>query len=138
MFNGWLSNRLLTVSRTNAKKIALALWDDPVPRLKLVYLCRGLSFDDCYWLKLSTDETTWSNINLYDNSLSDSIALAALHGNSVSVQGSVRIPEVANQGVYAKAWIRDKGDLFLYKYGANRSYESEKEVMVSQLTNPWS
>lgn len=133
-FNRWLQNRLLPVGRENSKRIALALGSDPVPKMKLIYLCRGLSLTDNYWLKLSGDNSTWKEVNLREVSLSEAIAYVALHGTSASLQTVPRTPEVTNQGAYAKAWLRRDGALWLYKKGANQTTaESRIEVMVSNI-----
>lgn len=132
IFNAWLSLRLLPIDRENAKRIVLALGGDPVPGLKLIYTYRGLSVTDNYWLSTSLDKK-WSEVNVREVSLSESIALIALHGTSVTLQGKIITPEVTNQGAYAKAWLRRDGKLWLYKKGARDSTESRIEVMVSNI-----
>lgn len=132
VFNSWLSLRLLPIDRENAKRIALALGQDPVPRLKLIYTYRGLSITDNYWLTTSLN-TKWEEVNVRKVSLSESIALVALHGTSVTLRGQILTPEVTNQGAYAKAWLNRDGELWLYKKGARDSTESRIEAMVSNL-----
>lgn len=133
LFNGWLMNRLLPIGRENSKKIALLFGQDPVPRIKLIYLCRGLALTDNYWLKIEGSTDTWNSVNLRENSLSEAIAYVALHGTSVSLQDVPRTPEITNQGAYAKAWLRRDGALWLYKKGANGTAECRIEAMVSNL-----
>ena len=133
VFNSWLMNRLLPIGRENSKRIALAFGQDPVPKLRLIYLCRGLSLTDNYWLKLDGDRSSWKDVNLRNNSLSEAIAYVALHGSSVSLQGIPHTPEITNQGAYAKAWLRRDGALWLYKKGANGIAECKIEAMVSNL-----
>jgi len=133
IFNSWLMNRLLPIGRENSKRISLAFGQDPVPKLKLIYLCRGLALTDNYWLKIEGSKETWESVNLRTNSLSEAIAYVALHGSSVSLQDVPRTPELTNQGAYAKAWLRRDGALWLYKKGANGITECKIEAMVSNL-----
>ncbi len=132
IFNNWLRLRLLPIDRANAKRIVLALGQDPVPQLKLVYIYHGLSVIDNYWLTVNRN-IKWQNMNVREVSLSESIALVALHGTSVTLQGKIITPEVTNQGAYAKAWLRRDGRFWLYKKGAVDSTESRIEAMVSNL-----
>ena len=134
----WLANRTLLLSRANAKKIyqayRLEQLTDEKSRAKLSIACRALSVLDNYWVKLSTDTITkWDNINIRHNSLNQAVAQIALHGTSLSLQGSLQSPEFTTNGAYAKAWHRDKdGSLWLYKLNDINS-TAKIEVMVSNI-----
>lgn len=133
----WLANRTLLLSRCNAKKLyqayRLEQLTDEYSRAKLSIVCRALSVLDNYWVKLSTDATTWDEINIRHNSLNKAVAQIALHGTSLSLQGSPVSPEFTTNGAYAKAWHRDEdGSLWLYKLNDMQS-TAKIEVMVSNL-----
>lgn len=133
----WLSSRTLLLSRTNAKKLYQAFrleqLQDEVSRAKLAISCRALSILDNYWVKLDNDSTTWDMVNLRHNSLNQAIAQVALHGTSLSLQGSLVSPEFTTNGAYAKAWRRDEdGSLWLYKLNDMQS-TAKIEVMVSDI-----
>ena len=134
----WLANRTLLLSRANAKKIyqayRLEQLTDEKSRAKLSIACRALSVLDNYWVKLSTDTITkWDDINIRHNSLNQAVAQIALHGTSLSLQGSLQSPEFTTNGAYAKAWHRDKdGSLWLYKLNDINS-TAKIEVMVSNI-----
>lgn len=127
----WLENRVLHLSRSNAKTIISALGLDQNERLKICFACKGLSLTDCYWLKTENDKTTWSDVNLYENSLSSAIAHIALTGEYVSVQGRVRTPELTNGGSYAKCWRRLKDGIYMYKTGSLQG--TGKEYLIDIL-----
>ncbi len=134
----WLANRTLSLSRANAKWIYNELGfnqvNTPTERLKIAIVCRAVSVLDKYWLKLDGSTTTWDNVDLKRNKLNEIIAQIALHGKSLTFQGSYTTPELTTNGVYAKAWRRhDDGMLWLYKLGNNGNFESKVEVMVSNL-----
>lgn len=134
----WLANRTLLLSRANAKKIyqayRLEQLTDEKSRAKLSIACRALSVLDNYWVKLSTDTITkWNDINIRHNSLNKAVAQIALHGTSLSLQGSLQSPEFTTNGAYAKAWHRDEdGSLWLYKLNDINS-TAKIEVMVSNI-----
>lgn len=134
----WLSNRVLLLSRTNAKWLYNALKLEQVQteteKAKVALLCRAVSINDTYWVKLGSDTATWSDVNLRTNPLNEIIAQIALHGKSLTIQGSLTTPELTTHGAYAKAWRRhEDGSLWLYKKGHNGDMESRIEVMVSDL-----
>ena len=134
----WLANRTLLLSRVNAKKLyqayRLEQLNDETSRAKLSIACRALSVLDNYWVKLSNDKTTkWDDINIRHNSLNQAVAQIALHGTSLSLQGSLVSPEFTTNGAYAKAWHRDEdGSLWLYKLNDMQS-TAKVEVMVSNI-----
>lgn len=133
----WLSTRTLLLSRKNAKWLYNLIGvdqGDANAKLKISIKCRAVSILDNYWLKLDGDGTTWDRIDVKRNSLNDIIAQVALHGTSLTLQGSLVTPELTTQGAYAKAWRRhaDKS-LWLYKMGASDSTESRIEEMVSRI-----
>ena len=138
VITSWLANRTLLLSRANAKKIyqayRLEQLNDEISRAKLSIACRALSVLDNYWVKLSNDNTTkWDDINIRHNSLNQAVAQIALHGTSLSLQGSLQSPEFTTNGAYAKAWHRDEdGSLWLYKLNDINS-TAKIEVMVSNI-----
>lgn len=134
----WLSGRVLLLSRQNAKWLRNLLSnnqsEDPFTRAKIAIICRAVSILDNYWLKASGDTVKWENIDVRRNKLNEVIAQVALHGKSLTLQGSICSPEFTTNGAYAKAWRRHPdGRLWLHKAGANGSWESKIEAMCSRL-----
>lgn len=134
----WLANRTLSLSRKNAKWIYNLLKIEQLnteyQKARVSIVCRSVSVLDNYWIKLDGDTATWESINVRHNPLNETIAQVALHGKSVTLQGSLTTPELTTNGAYAKAWRRhDDGRLWLYKLGANGNTESRIEVMCSDL-----
>lgn len=134
----WLANRTLSLSRANAKWLYNLLHVEQlhseVEKAKIAIICRAVSVLDNYWLKLEGDTATWESVNVRHNPLNETIAQVALHGKSVTLQGSLTSPEFTTNGTYAKAWRRHHdGNLWLYKLGHNGNTESRIEVMCSNL-----
>lgn len=134
----WLANRALSLSRKNAKWLYNFLnveqVQTDVEKAKISIICRGVSVLDNYWLKLEGDTACWDEVNVRKNKLNEVIAQVALHGKSLSLQGSLISPEFTTNGAYAKSWRRQPdGNLWLYKLGADGDTESRIEVMCSNL-----
>ncbi len=135
----WLAGRVLLLSRANAKWIYNLFRFEQTgtveQHMKIAMVCRAVSVLDPYWLKFDDDEAiSWSSVDVKRNPLNEIVAQVALHGKSLTFQGSPVTPELTTNGAYAKAWRRhDDGTLWLYKLGANGSTESRIEVMCSNL-----
>ncbi len=137
----FLAHRILPITRENAKKIynlfGFSQLQDEISKSKIALVCRALSLQDNYWVKLENDNTMWKNVCLRNVSLSEAVAQVSLHGSSFTLTNkkdeALRTPELTGQGAYAKAWVREPDGLYLYKRGANGTMESKIEVMVSNL-----
>lgn len=128
----WLTQRVLSLSRSNAKRILDSLSLDQNNKMAICFACKGLSLTDCYWFKSENDTySTWESVNLYTNSLSDAVARVALTGEYISIQGHINTPELTNAGAYAKCWRRGKDGIYLYKTGS--MHGSNKEYLVDIL-----
>ena len=135
----WLAGRVLLLSRANAKWIYNLFRFEQVStaeqHVKIALVCRAVSVLDPYWLKFDDDgEISWDSVDVRKNPLNEVVAQVALHGKSLTLQGSPVTPELTTNGAYAKAWRRhEDSSLWLYKLGANGNTESRIEVMCSNL-----
>ncbi len=134
----WLKRRTLLLSRKNAKKIYDLLdfdqIEDDYTKTDMAITCRAASVLDKYWIKINGEQLCWNEVDISRNRLNDIVAQVALHGDSLSFQGSYITPEVTTNGVFAKAWRRHAdGTLWLYKLSSEGNNQSQKEVMVSNL-----
>ncbi len=139
-FRSFLADRVLPLSRENAKKIYNILGfeqkQDDFTKAGIALSFRAVTLQDCYWVSLAESNITWEQVDLKRVQLRDDMFEVALHGAVPSVQGSgFRTPEASTQGAYAKAWRRENGEMYLYKkgYRGETPSESEVEVMVSEL-----
>lgn len=137
IITSWLANRVLSLSRVNAKWIYNALkleqLQNDYEKARVSLLCKSVSVLDNYWVKQASSNLTWKDVNIREVSLNEVIAQIALHGKSLTLQGSLNTPELTTHGAYAKAWRRHEDGLWLYKKGNNGNTESRIEVMVSNL-----
>lgn len=133
----FLAQRVLPITRENAKKI-YALFgfeqaQDDYSKARIALVCRAVSLQDNYWIKLENDPVAWKDVDIHQNHLNEVVAQVALHGTSLTLTGKEATPELTSLGAYAKAWHRENGELYLYKKGNNGSFEARVEVMVSNL-----
>lgn len=134
----WLANRVLLLSRANAKWLYNALKVEQVQtdaeKAKIALMCRAVSINDAYWVKLEGENICWDDVNIRTNPLNEIVAQIALHGKSLTLQGSLCSPEFTTNGAYAKAWRRHAdGELWLHKKGDKDTTEARIEVIVSNL-----
>lgn len=132
----FLSQRVLPLSRENAKKILntlhLTQTQTERERAKVALTTRAVTLQDSFWFKLEEDKIGWDNVNLRKNHLNEIIAQVALHGRSLSLRGKFNTAELSTDGAYAKCWIREDDGPYMLKKSF-REHESETEVEVSNL-----
>jgi hypothetical protein len=141
----WLANRVLPMSRANAKRLFQALGDDQgdsitVKARKSVALS-ALSIIDNYWLSWDGRNKTWAQVDVKRNRLRDGLAVIALTGSTATLTKPVKriaddlgiAAEYSLLGSYPKGIFRDtvKSPLAIYKTGD--MYTVAAEVAVSQI-----
>ena len=71
----YLSSRVLSLSRDNAKQIYAAFQIPQVEsienRVNICIRCKGVSIVDSYWVKKDDENVLWDNINIRQNKLRD-------------------------------------------------------------------
>ncbi len=94
----------------------------------------ALSLNDTYWVKPTESNLSWSQVSLYRNSFNQLISEAAFDGTFSESEFSSTSPEFGTDGYYAKCWVREGEEIFLYKTGSGL-YEIEpiSEFLASQL-----
>lgn len=133
----FLSHRVLNLDRVNAKKLLNAYnfsqSQDNITKSKIAVTCKAVSMSDDYWLNDDKQSFSWKTINPRKNSLNKIISHIALTGSSLTINGQPHTPELATQGAYAKAWIREEDGPYLYKASTKGNNESKVEIAVSQI-----
>ena len=132
-FNAWCAGRILPLDREYAKEILnyfgynQSLTDKE--RAKIAIATRCLSINDCFWLKSESEELTWKDVNLFENSLQDGIFETALTGKSITVTNKELVtPDISTDGVAPKAWLRKNNEFYLLKGDKNDSVVKETEA----------
>ena len=136
-FTRYLASRTIRTTKANYKKLMNAAHLSQVQtdseKAKIAIACRLLSMTDCYWLKTEDQDTLWEDVDLKHNSLSEAVALIALHGTSLTIQGVAHTPEFLQMGTSPSAWRREGGKNWFYKKSTKNGSESEIEIEVSGI-----
>lgn len=133
----YLSSRVLSLSRDNAKKIYAAFQipqiDSIDNRVNICIKCKGVSIQDSYWIKEDDEEISWSHINIRQNKLRDIVDLS-LSGFNPTITTNNICPELTTKGLFRKGWIRLGDNLYLLKSDKNRDYVNTRmEVLASDI-----
>ena len=131
----WLADRILLLSRTNAKQIYNSLGfmqsDNRDNKLTIALTCRAVSVIDMYWVRREDENIKWEDVNLKCNPLNKIITDIALTGKHITFRGNYSSPELTTNGTFAKAWRQEDGELWLYKLGTTQDRRNESMVEVS-------
>lgn len=133
----YLSSRVLSLSRDNAKQIYAAFQipqlDTIDNRVNICIKCKGVSIQDSFWIKEDDEDVDWSNINIRQNKLSDIIDVS-LTGFNPSITTNSICPELTTKGLYRKGWIHINNTLYMLKSDKTNDYVNTKmEVLASDI-----
>lgn len=135
-FYYWCATRVLTLDRKYAKEIlnslgmGQAVTDRERARVALSYHC--LSLTDIYWVREAGEKVTFTEINLYENHLSNAFVDIALRGRQMTVQNAHLLAgDTSTNGCFPKAWIRETDGFYLLKDGDPKAVE--RELLASRI-----
>lgn len=93
----------------------------------------ALSLNDTLWVRRADSSLRWADVSLYANPFNEIISEAAFDGQLSSSGFSSTSPEFSTDGQYAKCWVREGGDIWLYKTGGVFGMEPLSEYLAAQL-----
>jgi len=134
-FNYWCATRVLTLDRKYAKEILnsigmlQAVTDKERAKIALSYRCASLT--DVFWVKLSKEKISFSEINLYENHLNNTFIDIALRGRQYTVQNECLARDLSTNGCFPKAWQRVESGFRLLKDGDQDAVE--REILASKI-----
>lgn len=134
-FYHWCASRVLSLDRKYAKEIlnsigmAQAMTDRDRAKISLSYHCVSLA--DIFWVRKNSEDISYENINLYDNSLNEAVVALSLRGKPMTVTNEELAPDLSTKGCFPKAWIRREKDFILLKDGGEEVVK--KELLASRL-----
>jgi hypothetical protein len=134
----FFADRVLSLSRDNAKQILISLGESQhlteEESYQLSLKCRALSVTDSFWVKRDNEKASFQDVNLRTNSLSDAIFQVSMKGTPVSLTHGILAADISTKGMFRKAWIRENGQLFLYKSDKTSDYINTKcELYASSI-----
>ena len=135
-FYYWCASRVLTLDRKYAKEILNSIGagqgttDRDRAKVSLSYHC--LTLKDIYWVKEEQENTSFNEINIYDNHLDNAFVDLSLCGKNMTVENAHLIADdISTSGVFPKAWVRKEDGFWLYKDGDIVNVKNE--ILASKI-----
>lgn len=134
----WIKHRSIPKNRAYVDTLLSSLGLSINRPLDLIGVSKGLSLNDCYWLKQEDSGDSFDGVNLYDNRFSRVLGQIAFTGyGSSNVSGLTSSPEFTTNGMLPKCWRRIDGKILLYKGGtmgaSNTGNEPYSEFYAYQI-----
>lgn len=134
----WIRHRSIPKNRVYVDTLLSSLGLSINRPFDLIRVSKGLSLNDCYWLKQEYSRDSFDSVNLYDNRFSRVLGQIAFTGyGSSNVSGLTSSPEFTTNGMLPKCWRRIEGKIYLYKGGtmgaANTGNEPYSEFYAYQI-----
>ena len=134
----WIRHRSIPKNRAYVDTLLSSLGLSINRPFDLIRVSKGLSLNDCYWLKQEDSRDSFDSENLYDNRFSRVLGQIAFTGyGSSNVSGLTSSPEFTTNGMLPKCWRRIEGKIYLYKGGtmgaANTGNEPYSEFYAYQI-----
>ena len=136
----WLKSRTVPVHRAYVQSFLAKQGLSERDVAGIIRLSRGLSLTDSYWVASEHDETTFAEVNLFDNRFDTVLAGIAFTGYGSYAKSDFRSsPEFTTNGMLAKCWRRIKDEPVLFKAGStgfvNAGREPYSEYYASQIAS---
>ena len=134
----WIRHRSIPKNRAYVDTLLSSLGLSINRPFDLIRVSKGLSLNDCYWLKQENSRDSFDSVNLYDNRFSRVLGQIAFTGyGSSNVSGLTSSPEFTTNGMLPKCWRRIDGKIYLHKGGtmgaANTGNEPYSEFYAYQI-----
>lgn len=115
----WLANRVLSLSRENAKVI-LNVTNLPQTlktddRLKIVIACRAMNMEDSFWLRKENENLEFQDVHIRNHSLSEKSYDVAILGHHISATANELQADLSTTGLFPKYWKRENNNVYMLK-----------------------
>ena len=134
----WIKHRSIPKNRAYVDNLLSSLGLSINRPLDIIRVSKGLSLNDCYWVKDENSQDTFDDVNLYENRFTRILGQIAFTGyGSSDVIGLTSSPEFTTNGMLPKCWRRVNGKIILYKGGtmgaSNTGNEPYSEFYAYQI-----
>lgn len=134
----WLTRRVIPKNRAFVEQILASLALSINDTKGIIDICKGLSFNDSYWIVPKHFDGSFGEYNLFENRFSEILSLVAYTGIGQSHGEFSTSPELTTNGMLPKGWRLIEGDgIYLYKGGttgaANTGNEPFSEFYACQI-----
>ena len=145
LLDTWLRERPVPTNREHIEKLLESVGITQYDHIELLEINSGCSLNDTYWIKednsnsdYNYNKDNFNSVSLY-RGFKDSLGLVSFFGNTSTLGGRLKTPEVTTQGMLGKAWRIINGNIKLYKAGttgyANAGLEPFMEVIASKVAD---
>lgn len=138
----WINNRAIPTSREHIDRVLLSLNLDSKERFNLLLVNHGTSLNDTFWIREKNElnikgkALIWEDVNLYKG-FKENLGIVSFFGNTSSLGGKIKTPELTTQGMLRKAWRIIDNNIYLYKANthgyANAGNEMYSEIVAYQI-----
>lgn len=134
----WIRHRSIPKNRAYVDNLLSAMGLSMNRPFDIIRISKGLSLNDCYWLRLEDSRDSFDRVNLYDNRFSRVLGQIAFTGyGSGNISQLTSSPEFTTNGMLPKCWRRINGKIILYKGGtmgaSNAGNEPYSEFYAYQI-----
>lgn len=110
----WLRKRQAPQHREFAHNIFKTI-DSADNLMAFLDISLALSLNDSFWIIPADRDYKWCDYNLYDNTFDESLQRIAFGANPHKMTSITLSPEYTTDGMLPKCWVRENGDIYLYK-----------------------
>lgn len=138
----WIMNRSIPTNREHIVEVLNSIGLNNYSAFDLLCVNHACSLNDTLWImevnekNIYNEDICWNDVSLY-RGFKESLGLISFFGNTSSLGGKLKTPEVTTQGVLGKAWRYVNGEIILYKKGSsgacNTGNEPYSELMASVI-----
>ena len=124
----WIKHRSIPKNRAYVDNLLSSMGLSINRPFDIIHVSKGLSLNDCYWLKSENSDNDFDSVNLYDNRFSRILGQIAFTGyGSSNALGLTSSPEFTTNGMLPKCWRRINGKIYLYKGGTQGALNTGNE-----------
>lgn len=134
----WIKHRTIPKNRAYVDNLLSSIGLSINRPIDIIRVSKGLSLNDCYWVKDKNSEDSFDEVNLYENRFTRILGQIAFTGyGSSDISGLTSSPEFTTNGMLPKCWRRVNGKIVLYKGGtigaSNTGNEPYSEFYAYQI-----
>lgn len=142
LLKSYLSRRVLSLSRDNAKQIytlfGIPQLNDIDTRVQICIKTKGVSVQDSYWIREDDSKECFDSINIRKKHFKEIVDIS-LYGDNPSITTNMICPELTTQGLFRKAWVREEDGLYLLKSDRHsQNINTRMEVLASKILSCFS
>ncbi len=132
----WIENRKASKHNAHLRELMAICGCDK--NEGFIRTTHAASINDTFWIKTDKEDISWDQVSFYKNEFNEVVSRLAFEGIGLyGIKLSSTSPELSTNGSFRKCWMRENGEIWLYKrghsLGRNAGLEPYCEVMGAEL-----